>query len=197
MLRQINRHSWILISALWLIINSVVHCHYDIDPSHYIYQDFLATVCINKSFVFMNSGHVYSRSHTHSHTVYLCLILFLGNHLGYVSRHSFLHGHFVGILKWWKASFAQNSMCPSVVLTNGKKWTSVSFPTDNMGCKKSKLNDGLNGSVLDGKNQRPVRPDQTVYVRDPTSSKPNATVSSTVSGNSISFVVIILVVSDY
>uniref|UniRef100_A0A8C7PAI5 Tyrosine-protein kinase n=1 Tax=Oncorhynchus mykiss TaxID=8022 RepID=A0A8C7PAI5_ONCMY len=56
-----------------------------------------------------------------------------------------------------------------------------------MGCKKSKLNDGLNGSVLDGKNQRPVRPDQTVYVRDPTSSKPNATVSSTVSGNSISF----------
>lgn len=73
----------------------------------------------------------------------------------------------------------------------------MSFPTDNMGCKKSKLNDGLNGSVLDGKNQRPVRPDQTVYVRDPTSSKPNATVSSTVSGNSISFVVIILVVSDY
>uniref|UniRef100_A0A8C8GIT4 Tyrosine-protein kinase n=1 Tax=Oncorhynchus tshawytscha TaxID=74940 RepID=A0A8C8GIT4_ONCTS len=63
-----------------------------------------------------------------------------------------------------------------------KKLTSVSFPTDNMGCKKSKLNDGLNGGVLDGKNQRPVRPDQTVYVRDPTSSKPNATVSSLLPG---------------
>uniref|UniRef100_A0A4W5M2B7 Tyrosine-protein kinase n=1 Tax=Hucho hucho TaxID=62062 RepID=A0A4W5M2B7_9TELE len=49
---------------------------------------------------------------------------------------------------------------------------------NNMGCKKSKLNDGLNGGVLDGKNQPPVRPDQTVYVRDPTSSKPNATSNS-------------------
>ncbi|KAM9427135.1 tyrosine-protein kinase Lyn-like [Salvelinus alpinus] len=47
-----------------------------------------------------------------------------------------------------------------------------------MGCKKSKLNAGLNGGVLDGKNRQPVRPDQTVNLRDRTSVKPSATRNS-------------------
>ncbi len=43
----------------------------------------------------------------------------------------------------------------------------------NMGCKKSKLDGDQNGGVLEGNKQQPVRTDQTVYVRDPTSYKPH------------------------
>ena len=43
---------------------------------------------------------------------------------------------------------------------------------DVMGCKKSKLNPGLNGGGgLEVKSQQPVRTDPTVYVRDPTSGR--------------------------
>uniref|UniRef100_A0A8C2DL18 Tyrosine-protein kinase n=1 Tax=Cyprinus carpio TaxID=7962 RepID=A0A8C2DL18_CYPCA len=42
-----------------------------------------------------------------------------------------------------------------------------------MGCKKSKLDVDQNGGVLEGNKHQPVRTDQTVYVRDPTSYKPH------------------------
>ncbi|XP_050984540.1 tyrosine-protein kinase Lyn isoform X1 [Labeo rohita] len=42
-----------------------------------------------------------------------------------------------------------------------------------MGCKKSKLEGDQNGGVLEGNKHQPVRTDQTVYVRDPTSYKPH------------------------
>ncbi|KAI2667597.1 Tyrosine-protein kinase Lyn [Labeo rohita] len=45
--------------------------------------------------------------------------------------------------------------------------------TGNMGCKKSKLEGDQNGGVLEGNKHQPVRTDQTVYVRDPTSYKPH------------------------
>ncbi|KAG1969911.1 tyrosine-protein kinase Lyn [Pimephales promelas] len=42
-----------------------------------------------------------------------------------------------------------------------------------MGCKKSKLDGDQNGGVMEGNKHQPVRTDQTVYVRDPTSCKPH------------------------
>lgn len=50
-----------------------------------------------------------------------------------------------------------------------------------MGCKKSKLDDDQNGCALEVNKHQPVRTDQTVYVRDPTSRKPHI-VSSKLDG---------------
>lgn len=47
-----------------------------------------------------------------------------------------------------------------------------------MGCKKSKLGDGQSGVTFGVKKHEPLRPDKTVYVRDPTSPKPHTIVSS-------------------
>lgn len=68
-----------------------------------------------------------------------------------------------------------------------------------MGCKKSKLDGDQNGGVIEGSKHQPVRTDQTVYVRDPTSYKPHI-VSSVLDGGKHSvlnnFAALIFVVSE-
>lgn len=57
-----------------------------------------------------------------------------------------------------------------------------------MGCKKSKLDGDQNGGVIEGNKHQPVRTDQTVYVRDPTSYKPPIVSSELDGGNTFSLV---------